>query len=487
MFKPSIPNTSISICYQIQYRLEIIIFETVIDSFTMARESCDETNSSPQEDTVRLSRRTFLKMSGVAASVSALAVDQSTGTPVPESTKLEVYGYGGQKVFEQRGSVTASAFSGQVTQLRSVSESEPNDTQATANEVTVGSTVTAELSAAEVDWYAFDAAKDQSVVAELDRDAESGITALILYDSDGDYIDLRYIGSGQPSRIDLDPASAAGTYYVQVVDIQSGGGPYTLTIQDATTITETPTPTPTETATPTPTQTATPTPTETPSPTPTPTPVPQQQPYYGTVRDGTNRIEAENYDEGGEGIAYHDSDEKNHGGEFRDDGVDIERTADGDGHNVGWVEDGEWLEYTITLPAGTYDFEAQVATWASGMQLRVSLDGTELGVVDLPETGGYQSWETATLSGVQVTSDGEQVLRVEAVGGDLNLDWTRFAPTVTPTPTETPTPMPTETPTPMPTETPTPTPTETPTPTLTPSMAWGSQGYGEYGYGGVDK
>ena len=451
----------------------------------MARESRDQTNSDPQEDTVRLSRRTFLKMSGVAASVSALAVDQSNGVPVPESTKLEVYGYGGQKMFEQRGSITASAFAGQVSQLTSTSESEPNDTQATANEVTVGSTVTAELSAAEVDWYSFDAAKGQSVVAELDRDAESGVTALILYDSDGEYIDLRYIGTGQPSRIDLDSASTAGTYFLQVVDIQSGSGPYTLTIQDATNITETPTPTPTETATPTPTQTATPTPTETPSPTPaptqtatptpTPTPVPQQQPYYGTVRDGTNRIEAEDYDEGGDGVAYDDSDEDNSGGQYRDGGVDIERTADKDGYNVGWVEDGEWLEYTITLPAGTYDFEAQVATWASGMQLRVSLDGTELGVVDLPETGGYQNWEVATLSGVQVTSDGEQVLRVEAVGGDLNLDWTRFVPTVTPTPTETPTPTPTETPTPTP----------TPTPTL--SVTWGTQGYGEYGYGGVDK
>ncbi|WP_136601209.1 carbohydrate-binding domain-containing protein [Salinigranum halophilum] len=439
----------------------------------MVRESPDETNSSPQEETIRFSRRTFLKMSGVAASVSALAVDQSAGVPVPESTKLELYSYGGRKVFEQRGSVTASAFSGQVTQLTSTSESEPNDTQATANEVDVGSTVTAELSTAEVDWYSFDAAKGQSVVAELDRDAESGISALILYDSDGNYVDLRYVGTKQPSRIDLDSASAAGTYFVQVVDVQSGSGPYTLTIQDATNITETPTSPPTETATPTPTQTATPTPTETPSPTPTPTetptPVPQQQPYYGTVRDGTNRIEAEDYDNGGDGVAYHDSDENNSGGEYRDDGVDIERTADGDGYNVGWVEDGEWLEYTITLPAGTYDFEAQVATWASGMQLRVSLDGTELGVVDLPKTGGYQNWEVATLSGVQVTSDGEQVLRVEAVSGQLNLDWTRFVPTVTPTPTETPTR------------------TETSTLTPTPSMAPGTQGYGEFGYGGVDR
>jgi hypothetical protein len=88
-------------------------------------------------------------------------------------------------------------------------------------------------------------------------------------------------------------------------------------------------------------------------------------------------------------------------------------------------------------------------------------------MVDLPGTGHFQSWETAVLSGVEVPADGEHVLRVEAVGGHINIDWTRFVPTATPTPT--------------PTETP------TPTPTVTPSTSWGTQGYGEYGYGGVDE
>ena len=388
----------------------------------MAREQRDEAAQESDGDTVRLSRRSYLKMAGLSVAAVAAVTDgsNSKSTTVPQTTEMAIYGYGGAQVFEQQGSITTSAFSGAVQDLTPVSESESNDRQATADEVSLGSTVSAELTADEVDWYAFDATKDQSVVLELDRESGDGVTALILYDSNGDYINLRYVGTGEPTRIDLDSAPATDTYFAQVVDIQSGDGPYTLTVQDEQNVT----PTPTETPTPTPT------PTETPTPTPSPTPTPEQRPYYGTLRDGTKRIEAEEYDEGGEGVAYHDLEAENRGGEFRSEGVDIQKTSDDDGYNVGWVDDGEWLEYTITLPAGKYDFEARVAAWETGQQLRVLLNGNELGHVEVPETGGSQNWETATLSGVSVDTDGEQVLRLEAVGGHFNINWVRFAESV---------------------------------------------------------
>jgi hypothetical protein len=266
-------------------------------------------------------------MSGLAVAAAAAVTTQVDPATVPDGTRMAIYGYGGTQVFEQQGSLTTSGFSGSIQDLTPTTESESNDRQATADKVSLGSTVSATLTSAEVDWYAFDATVDQTVVLELDRDAETGITGLILYDSEGEYLDLRYVGTGQPARIDLDSASRAGTYFVQVVDVQSGSGPYTLTVQDAQNVT----------------------------PEPTATPTPEQSPYYGTVRDGTNRIEAEMYDERGEGIAYHDTTDVNSGGEFRDEGVDIGRTADDNGYNVGWIDDGEWLEYTITLPAGSYE------------------------------------------------------------------------------------------------------------------------------------
>jgi hypothetical protein len=211
------------------------------------------------------------------------------------------------------------------------------------------------------------------------------------------------------------------------------------------------------------------------------------------------RIQAEDFDNGGEGVSYHDTDAENRFGAYRpDSGVDIQETKDSSGrYNVGAIEDGEWLEYTVRLPAGTYDISARVAAKASGEQLQFHLDGTVLGTLDVPVTDGWQNWVTATLFGVTVESDGQYTLRVESIGGDCNLNWFEVTTaeeqeTATPaaTSTATATPKPTLTLMPSPTETATPTPTPTatstptPTPTPTPTDEYGEMGYGEMGYGG---
>ena len=90
---------------------------------------------------------------------------------------------------------------------------------------------------------------------------------------------------------------------------------------------------------------------------------------------GTTRIQAENYDTGGEGVAYHDSDAGNKGGQYRSDGVDIESTTDtGGGYNVGWVAAGEWLEYTVNVAvAGSYDIKPARGPPAGRRRRRVAL------------------------------------------------------------------------------------------------------------------
>ncbi len=55
------------------------------------------------------------------------------------------------------------------------------------------------------------------------------------------------------------------------------------------------------------------------------------------------RIEAEDYDAGGEGVAYHDTTPGNEGGVYRLDDVDIEPLTGSKGYNVGWIRPGEWL------------------------------------------------------------------------------------------------------------------------------------------------
>ncbi|KPV49238.1 hypothetical protein SE17_33765, partial [Kouleothrix aurantiaca] len=90
--------------------------------------------------------------------------------------------------------------------------------------------------------------------------------------------------------------------------------------------------------------------------TPTPTTTGGQTPYGGTARAIPGTIQAEDFDNGGEAVAYHDLDTANNGGQYRTTGVDVETTSDtGGGYDVGWMRTGEWIEYTVNVgTAGTY-------------------------------------------------------------------------------------------------------------------------------------
>ncbi|MBE7175929.1 MAG: DUF1735 domain-containing protein [Mucilaginibacter polytrichastri] len=73
-------------------------------------------------------------------------------------------------------------------------------------------------------------------------------------------------------------------------------------------------------------------------------------------------LKLENYDNGGEGVAYHDNDASNNGGQYRpSEGVDI---GGGNGsYQVGWTGDGEWITYSVVIPvSGTYEIATRTGT-----------------------------------------------------------------------------------------------------------------------------
>jgi beta-glucanase (GH16 family) len=111
-------------------------------------------------------------------------------------------------------------------------------------------------------------------------------------------------------------------------------------------------------------------------------------------------IEAEDFDIGGEGVAYHDTDVGNNGNSYRTaEDVDIEGCSDaGGGYNLGWVREGEWLEYTIEVPVpGDYPLDVRVASLSAGGTFHIEFNGTDLtGDVDVPVTGGWQTWTTVS-------------------------------------------------------------------------------------------
>lgn len=70
-------------------------------------------------------------------------------------------------------------------------------------------------------------------------------------------------------------------------------------------------------------------------------------PFGGVPHAIPGTVEAEDYDEGGEGVGYHDTDAENKGGAYRPGGVDI--VAAKGRHQIGYFSAGEWMSYTVEV------------------------------------------------------------------------------------------------------------------------------------------
>jgi hypothetical protein len=165
-----------------------------------------------------------------------------------------------------------------------------------------------------------------------------------------------------------------------------------------------------------------------------PDPNPSQTPYGGTPAAVPGQIQAEFFDNGGEGVAYHDVEAANLGGSLRNDvGVDIEPTSDGGaGYAIGHIRPGEWLEYTVNVTAtGSYDLNVRFASGNGGGVAHLDVDGSNVsGSINFPGTGGWQNWTTITKTNLPLTQ-GQHVLRLafdSTAGGDIgNLNWMQLS------------------------------------------------------------
>jgi len=110
-------------------------------------------------------------------------------------------------------------------------------------------------------------------------------------------------------------------------------------------------------------------------------------------------------------------------------GIQTENTQDvGGGLNVGWIDLGDWMEYSVNpSTAGTYTVQFRVASPNNGAKLHIkNQSGTILKTVDLPNTGGYQNWQTTTTT-VALASD-TQKLRIESAAPiPWNFNWMDYS------------------------------------------------------------
>lgn len=142
-------------------------------------------------------------------------------------------------------------------------------------------------------------------------------------------------------------------------------------------------------------------------------------------------LEAEDFDNGANGVAYSDSDDKNEGGKYRTDcGVDIDNGPNG-GYVVGWTSSGEWLEYTIKVEAEqVMDWSAKVASGLSGSAFRIYIGNTDItGKISVPQTASsdwsvYTEVKGRTTIAIPV---GTYTLRLVIEGSYCNIDKVTFS------------------------------------------------------------
>ena len=149
-----------------------------------------------------------------------------------------------------------------------------------------------------------------------------------------------------------------------------------------------------------------------------------QKPFNGTPATIPGKIEAEEFDFGGEGNAYHDNDEENRNGDTRNEGVDMSSTA------VGYTQTGEWLEYTVNVEtSGTYEVEAKVASGLDGSSFTLYMDDEPIipskGNIKVPNTGDWKTFTTVK-SDLEKLSKGTHVLKVEITGDWVDLDYLKL-------------------------------------------------------------
>ncbi|NPV11403.1 MAG: cellulase family glycosylhydrolase [Ignavibacteria bacterium] len=160
----------------------------------------------------------------------------------------------------------------------------------------------------------------------------------------------------------------------------------------------------------------------------------QTIPYNQNIIPGT--VYATEYDMGKLNYAYYDVDYQNvgggtwnSGGKFRNDGVDIETCIDfgSNGYNVGWIQNGEWLRYTCNITqSGTYKIKINVASMNTGGQILLRLDGLVLGgLINVPNTNGWQNWQFVELNNVYLPQ-GIHQLEARFFNGGFNLSHFEF-------------------------------------------------------------
>lgn len=155
-----------------------------------------------------------------------------------------------------------------------------------------------------------------------------------------------------------------------------------------------------------------------------------RSPYRGLIAiPGT--LQAENFDSGADGIAFHDTDTRDEGNtRYRTDNLGVDIVTGNSGHAIGYTSSGEWLEYSVNVAeAGVYAFRAIVSSGVSNSGFSLQLK-TDDGLVDLTNSitvpsAGSNNWDSySTVHGRLAVplEAGQQIIRLNITGSSCNID-----------------------------------------------------------------
>ncbi|HVJ21654.1 MAG TPA: carbohydrate-binding protein [Polyangiaceae bacterium] len=101
----------------------------------------------------------------------------------------------------------------------------------------------------------------------------------------------------------------------------------------------------------------------------------------------------------------------------------LEATTDtGGGKNIGWIDNGDYLEWLINVPStGAYTVTTRSATTANSTY-EILVDGVVVATKTTGNTGGWQTWQDFTTSSFNMTA-GNRTLRIRFTSGGQNMNW----------------------------------------------------------------
>ena len=156
---------------------------------------------------------------------------------------------------------------------------------------------------------------------------------------------------------------------------------------------------------------------------------PKRTPFKGTITI-PGIIEAENFDKGGEGFTFHDSNSEDEAKtNYRSDNGGVDIGQGNGGYVIGYTNTNEWLEYSVNVTEpGKYAFEATVSSGVSGSGFTIGLVNgeqvTTLARITVPKTGD-NDWGTYKVVKGNLSRQletGPQIIRITITGSSCNID-----------------------------------------------------------------